>query len=39
MEKIKDKVINGIEWIAAYILTTVILLALMIIPSIIEALL
>lgn len=38
MEKLKGRVIDGIEWLAALGLTTVILLALMAAPSIIESL-
>ena len=38
MEKIKDRVIDGIEWLAALSLVTVIILALMVSPGIIEVL-
>lgn len=39
MEKIKNKAIDCIEWIAALTLITAILLALMFVPGIIELLL
>lgn len=38
MEKIKNRLIDGIEWMAALTLTTGILFILMLLPGIIEVL-
>lgn len=39
MEKIKNKVIDGIEWMVALALTTAILFALVVAPAILEVVL